>query len=576
MSQDFKHCFFKIILIGWMSLLPMAGFAVSDDLPLEVEASVEQDKKRLDDVSMLVEKLEGHARDARKHFSILTNSRGEERSLAGIQVLEVESVIRKSLDDLIADIEGMSDIGHETEKFMTVARALTKEQSKSLIAEIRFVNKLMSEIRPLRDKVAPADLFEVEQRLNRGRKIIDQLFQALLENTKRKERIGLNANEDLNYLKRELLRRVERLSGRVRLTMRQISGLKRRLDKAGENQKLELAVELKAYEEKKAGTTSSLKSIVSMMQLFELETTEYSQLLVRATGTISEQTLDTKVLAGLFEQWMEDTKRWLIDHASGFIVKMFTIIFILLVFKLISIVLGGVVRRTVSTFHESISLLLQEFFVSVTRKLIMLLGVLICLSQIGFQIGPLLAGLGVVGFIVGFALQDTLSNFASGMMILVYRPFDVGDIIEAAGMKGTVKEMNLVSTTVLTFNNEKLIVPNNKIWGGIIQNVTSEDKRRIDFVFPVGHDTDIEQTERILHSIVEKHELILSTPEPIIHLHKLDESSVKFIVRPWVKTADYWPVYWDVIRTVKLSFEQENIAKPFPQYEINMRQTHRE
>lgn len=566
--------FLMIILIGWIIFFSSVGVAAPESLSAEPDVSVEQNKERLDNVNTLVEKLEKLAENARKHFSTLTKiKKGEARSLAGMQVLEIESVLRKSLDDLIDNIDSMKSDGYDTEKFMTVAKALTIEQSMSLIAELRFVNKVMANLRPSRDEVAPENLFELEQKLNKFRKAVDRLLQALLENTERKKRISLDPSEDLNYLKTRALRRAEILSARVRLSIRQIKELQQRLDKAGDNQKLELEIELNAYEEKKKGTTSSLKYTVLLMKQFKLETTKYSQLLVRATGTISEQTLDTKVVVGLFEQWMEDTKRWLIDNAAGFIVKLFTIMFILLAFKLISIVFGGLVRKAVLTFKASVSLLLQEFFVSVTRKLVMLTGVLICFSQIGFEIGPLIAGLGVIGFIVGFALQDTLSNFASGMMILVYRPFDVGDVIEAAGMHGKVKEMSLVSTTVLTFNNEKMIIPNNKIWGGIIQNVTSEDKRRIDFVFSVGHDADIEQTERVLHSIVEKHELILPEPKPIIHLHQIDEASVKFIVRPWVKTADYWSVYWDVMRMVKLSFEQEKIAKPFPQYNINMRQS---
>lgn len=132
------------------------------------------------------------------------------------------------------------------------------------------------------------------------------------------------------------------------------------------------------------------------------------------------------------------------------------------------------------------SKLLQDFFENMISKLVMLIGVLIALAHIGVQIGPLLAGLGIAGFIIGFALQDTLSNFASCMMILLYRPYDVGDIIEAAGQRGTVHQMNLVSTTIFSFDNQRLIIPNNKIWGDIIKNVTSQETRRVDFEFYVN------------------------------------------------------------------------------------------
>jgi small conductance mechanosensitive channel len=196
--------------------------------------------------------------------------------------------------------------------------------------------------------------------------------------------------------------------------------------------------------------------------------------------------------------------------------------------------------------------------------------VLIALSQLGIQLGPLLAGLGVAGFIIGFALQDTLSNFASGMMILIYRPFDVGDLIEAGGVTGKVSEMSLVSTTVLTVDNQKLVVPNNKIWGDVIRNVTSQQMRRIDMTFGIGYSDDIAHAERVLTEIVQDESRVLADPEPVIRLHSLGESSVDFVVRPWVRTADYWEVYWDITRKVKERFDAEGISIPFPQRDVHL------
>ena len=200
----------------------------------------------------------------------------------------------------------------------------------------------------------------------------------------------------------------------------------------------------------------------------------------------------------------------------------------------------------------------------------MIIGVLIGLSQIGIALGPLLAGLGVAGFVIGFALQDTLSNFASGLMILSYRPFDVGDVVEAGGVSGTVSHMSLVNTTIMTFDNQTIIVPNNTIWGDVIKNVTAKRTRRIDFVFGIGYGDDIEKTEKVLHEICEAHELILKSPKTLVHLHQLGESSVDFIVRPWVKTMDYWTVYWDITREVKMRFDAENISIPYPQSDVHI------
>lgn len=200
----------------------------------------------------------------------------------------------------------------------------------------------------------------------------------------------------------------------------------------------------------------------------------------------------------------------------------------------------------------------------------MAIGVLMALSQVGISLAPMLAGLGVAGFIVGFALQDSLGNFAAGAMILIYRPFDVDDFVEVTGASGLVKEMSLVSTTITTFDNQTLVVPNSKIWGDVIKNVTAQQQRRIDMVFGIGYDDDVEHAERVLSDVVLNHEKVLKNPKPRIHLHTLGESSVDFVVRPWVETDDYWEVYWDIMREVKLRFDREGISIPFPQRDVHL------
>lgn len=182
----------------------------------------------------------------------------------------------------------------------------------------------------------------------------------------------------------------------------------------------------------------------------------------------------------------------------------------------------------------------------------------------------LMAGLGVAGFIVGFALQDTLGNFASGMMILLYRPYDLGDLVDVAGVFGEVDKMSLVSTTILTIDNQTVVVPNSKIWGDVIKNVTAQDLRRVDMVFGISYSDDIPKAESLLNDILKSHDRILDEPEPIVRVHRLGESSVDFVVRPWVKVDDYWEVYWDVTRTVKLRFDEEGVSIPFPQRDVHV------
>jgi small conductance mechanosensitive channel len=155
-------------------------------------------------------------------------------------------------------------------------------------------------------------------------------------------------------------------------------------------------------------------------------------------------------------------------------------------------------------------------------------------------------------------------------MILFYRPFDVGDTVEAGGVFGKVNHMSLVNTTFLTFDNQTIILPNNLVWSAVIKNVTAQKQRRVDLVFGVSYTDDIPKVERILQEIIKAHDKILDDPEPMIKLHELGDSSVNFIVRPWVESDDYWDVYWDLMRTVKMRFDEEGISIPFPQRDVHL------
>jgi small conductance mechanosensitive channel len=215
---------------------------------------------------------------------------------------------------------------------------------------------------------------------------------------------------------------------------------------------------------------------------------------------------------------------------------------------------------------------MRDFVVKGTRRIILGVGLIVALSALGVNIGPLLALIGAAGFVVAFALQDTLSNFASGIMILVYRPFDVGDVVDVASVSGTVNSLNLVSVTIKTFDNKTIIVPNNEVWNNVITNATSTLTRRVDMVFGIGYGDDMAKAQSILEDIVKHHPDTLGDPEPLVKLNELGESSVNFICRPWVRTENYWKVYWDVTRTVKERFDAEGISIPFPQRDVHIHQ----
>ncbi len=390
----------------------------------------------------------------------------------------------------------------------------------------------------------------------------------LAEQTIAMERFGLGADEQKVFLTEHLERRAELVAGRVMLGSGEVDRISRLASVDPTN--TEVAAELDAANRDLQGLIGRLDATSRMMEELGMDASDYEQLVFEVTGEITTDLLDRDVLGGLAKTWMRAAGDWLKLHGPGAVFKLLLFLGILVVFRVLSRLARRVVKRALSASTFNVSQLLERTTLSLAGNLVMIFGLLVALSQVGFEIAPLLAGLGVAGFIVGFALQDTLGNFASGVMILIYRPYDVGDLVEAAGNTGKVKDMNLVSTTILTIDNQTLVIPNSKIWGDVIKNVTAQTERRVDMVFGIGYSDDIEHAERVLAEILDAHDKVLDEPEPTVKLHNLGDSSVDFVVRPWVATDDYWDVYWDITREVKMRFDAEGISIPFPQRDVHL------
>jgi small conductance mechanosensitive channel len=333
----------------------------------------------------------------------------------------------------------------------------------------------------------------------------------------------------------------------------------------------DLQTELKLVELRRDSAVENLTAVAELLDKLEIDSSDYTSLIVRVSGDVSAGILETGVWAKLLQQWGENAWNWLTGNSLDWILKLIVLLVILYVARALSRVTRRITEQ--ATKNVNLSKLLRRMIVATAANGVFIIGVLIALSQLGVSIGPLLAGLGIAGIVIGFALQDTLSNFASGMMILLYRPYDVGDLVDAGGEFGTVTDMSLVFTVILTIDNQRLVVPNNLIWRGVIRNITAEKTRRVDMTFGISYNDDIPKAEGVLREILTSHEKVLEDPAPDVRLHTLGESSVDFVVRPWVRTDDYWNVYWDVTREVKLRFDAEGISIPFPQRDVHVYET---
>ena len=428
----------------------------------------------------------------------------------------------------------------------------------------------IKELREAREDATGDRLASVLERLTQTNDRYDQMLQASFRIIGHRTTLGVPTEREYEELDRLLQQRAEERAGGIRLTRKRIEEFQRQINAnpqdAGPTKAL-LATDQALLEKR----VQSLRNLSSLLDTRNLPTAPYRQLIIEATGQVTVDIFNREVATGLLGQLWTQFQGWLRDTAPIVGVNLAIAFGIFFLFWLLGRLAERLVRHALERAVNPVSKLFQNFLLSMAHRVVVGIGILIALSQIGLEIGPLLTGLGVASFIVGFALQDSLSNFAAGMLILAYRPFDVGDVVNAGGVSGRVEAMTLVTTTILTFDNQRLIVPNSKIWGDVITNVTAERVRRVDLVFGISYSDDIVHAEKVLHSIVEEHPKTLDSPDPTIKLHELGDSSVNFIVRPWAKTTDYWDVYWDITREVKRRFDAEGISIPFPQRDVHLR-----
>lgn len=244
--------------------------------------------------------------------------------------------------------------------------------------------------------------------------------------------------------------------------------------------------------------------------------------------------------------------------------------FALLIFiggRIVVSIIGGIVKKLLIT--AKMDEILVNFISAIVRWLLYLFVIIAALSQLGINTTSLIALIGAAGLAVALSLKDSMQNFAAGVMLLVFRPFKQGDYVEAGGTSGTVKDINIFSSTLLTPDNKQVIIPNGKIYSDIITNYSATGTRRIDMVFGISYEDDIVRAKGIIEDTLNADNRILKDPEYVIAVGELADSSVNFYVRPWVATSNYWDVYFYLTEKIKLEFDKNEISIPFPQMDVH-------
>jgi small conductance mechanosensitive channel len=221
---------------------------------------------------------------------------------------------------------------------------------------------------------------------------------------------------------------------------------------------------------------------------------------------------------------------------------------------------------------RDVDAVLVDFLGNIVYALILIVALIAAVDMLGIPATSFLAILGAAGLAIGLALKDSLSNFASGVMLVLFRPFTKGDLVDAGGVMGTVEEIKLVSTMLVTPDNKQIIVPNSLMYTNAITNYSAKDTRRVDMVIGVGYDDDLKVAAEVLKKVCREHPKVLDAPETKIFINNLGDSAVDFVVRPWVKSEDYWGVLADVLETAKLELEAAGCNIPYPQTDVHLHQ----
>lgn len=534
-----------MIMLRWLCLLFLFC------LTLSVNAHAKPSSKVLE---QQIQQLTEHMQH---YINQLPSTKGELRVLTEYRINQKNSQIRNLIKQL------MHHVGSKNAKLINLVNLQIGYVQQSILV-VKF------DIENLQRQLGTKNDYQIMILIAKRSQQLGRYLQQQQQNIRWLQQLSLPSESLTKEILKQLTDRADSQSSLLLFTQSQLKSATSALRLAGKHASKTETQRVLELQNLLTIASANLVQTIEQLDSFKQNTDAFKQVLFKVSGDIANDGLNFKIAQSLVEQWLVVMNKQIVLHGPTYLFKFFIFVSIIL----ISLLLANVGKRIIRTavVHSSLNLshLLQDFCVSLSSKIIISIGILIAISQLGVEIGPLLAGFSIAGIVIGFALKDTLSNFASGMMILIYRPYDVGDLITAAGVTGKVSHMSLVSTIIKTTDNQRLIIPNNKIWRDTINNITVEFQRRVDMEFCIGYGDDIELAEKLLTDIVTSHPKVLKEPEVMIKLHNLGDSSVDFIVRPWVKPEDYWDVYWDITKEVKLRFDREGISIPFPQRDVHI------
>jgi small conductance mechanosensitive channel len=500
----------------------------------------------------------------------LYSSSEEEREILRVRARDALEIVNETPDKLLEQLTELERTDAPVDSIRQAFGEFIVDKVGIYERTYDFWTDQLNGLRSQRGLVDSDQLGDLELKIDDARKRLDDLLKGMSATLTVGDSLRLETRQAWVALDDMLVTRAENLAGRMEVAVKQRNNLARQVrDKEGAGApESEIGldrIQLRYAERRVTGIAHSLDAMVQLLNRRQVDTTDFRKTMIRATGEITVDLLDPGVLGSLFRDYASDLWTWFKERMPTILLRVVLVIAFIIVFRLLFRAfwwLLGTIRIV------RLPRLTRALIDGLVQPLGSVVGLFVGLWFLGVNAAALLAGVGVAGVIVGLALQDSLANLASGFFILVTRPYDVDDVVKTGTVLGTVKKMGLANTTIRTFDGRRLMVPNRKIWGEVIENRSAEMVRRVEITVRVGYDEDLDQVLQLLRAICDNEERVLRKPEPDIFVLDLEQSWILIAVRPWVKNQDWWPLLTQLPRLVRLRFREEGIDIPYPRSDV--------
>ena len=485
--------------------------------------------------------------------------------------------LNRRIDQLgLKAITGLNRLAAES---MTAA-AMKESQREELIALLdeavtlalerdRLLDQRVATERKLVPKFEQSPEADIARAFMEGLVLLRESYlNGLAKQVEIRRALGLENAVLIEKVRKRVSSIIEVLSGQIHLDATSLDELQSRLTDQPLDEDLKKAFTL--VQVKQASNLDRLERILDSSRRLGIDATEQRSLLLRERGEVAVDLLQRDVFLHLWQEELQQLREGFTRNGPNLLLRTLLFVFILLIAIGIARVIRIPLRALLSRESVTLSVLLRDVVISLASAVVLLTGLITALVAMGVSIGHLFAGLGVIGIIVGLAVQDSLRNLAAGVMILAYRPYDVDDHIKLGSEDGHVKKMNLLATTISTLDNQSVVIPNGKIWGETIINLTANRIRRVDIKTSVAYAEDLNRVEAVILDLLDSVDYVLKKPEPAVHVTGMEDSAVGVVAKPWVRTENYLRAYWDLNKKIKQRLDAEGIEIPFPQRVVTL------